>query len=181
MNYIYLYPITKNIFKEIVLLYELQDAQLLENNILRLENTQLESLVNLRENILLDFQIQIKSFSCSRNWNLNINCIKHFIEASNPQDYLISDYLFYCLVFDKDQLFQNTVQQKLIDLPNELIATLTTYIRLNGNTMRSAKQLFLHRNSLIFRLDKIEKRLSLDLSDARVIHSLAILILKLNL
>lgn len=49
-----------------------------------------------------------------------------------------------------------------------LRATLDVYLRHSGNTAETCKELFIHRNTLAYRLRKIEELLRLDLSDGEV-------------
>lgn len=47
----------------------------------------------------------------------------------------------------------------------DLLHTLRTYFRCNGNAVEAAGRLFLHRNSLYYRLQRIETLLNVDLKD----------------
>lgn len=47
----------------------------------------------------------------------------------------------------------------------DLLHTLRVYFRCNGNAIEAARQLFLHRNSLQYRLERIEDVLRCDLKD----------------
>jgi len=49
-----------------------------------------------------------------------------------------------------------------------LIDTLHTYLQTNGNAKASAEKLFLHRSSLLYRLEKIEELLTANLNDPEV-------------
>lgn len=49
----------------------------------------------------------------------------------------------------------------------ELIKTLEQYLICGGNVVRTAKALFIHRNSLMYRLDKIQQLTGLDLLDVK--------------
>lgn len=46
-----------------------------------------------------------------------------------------------------------------------LLETLRTYLDMNGNAKATAEALFLHRSSLLYRLDKIEELLQIELDD----------------
>ncbi|MFS0644093.1 helix-turn-helix domain-containing protein [Siminovitchia sp. 179-K 8D1 HS] len=50
----------------------------------------------------------------------------------------------------------------------DLIHTLRVYLQNNGNAKSTAEELFIHRSSLLYRLEKIESLLESDLSDAEV-------------
>lgn len=54
----------------------------------------------------------------------------------------------------------------------DLIETLTVYIENNGQIADTAKALFVHRNTVIYRLKKCEERLHVDLKNAEDIHKL---------
>ncbi|MGG4265035.1 PucR family transcriptional regulator [Peribacillus simplex] len=61
----------------------------------------------------------------------------------------------------------------------ELIKTIKTYIECNSNATYAAKQLYIHRNSLQYRIDKFTERTGLDIRNFR--HALtAYLILLMN-
>ncbi|WP_228467659.1 PucR family transcriptional regulator [Peribacillus sp. JNUCC41] len=61
----------------------------------------------------------------------------------------------------------------------ELIKTIKTYIECNSNATYASKQLYIHRNSLQYRIDKFSERTGLDIRNFR--HALtAYLILLLN-
>ncbi len=47
----------------------------------------------------------------------------------------------------------------------DLLKTLRVYFRSNGNAAESAERLFLHRNSLLYRLQRIEQLLGINLKD----------------
>lgn len=54
----------------------------------------------------------------------------------------------------------------------DLIETLTIYIENNGQIADTAKALFVHRNTVIYRLKKCEEKLHVDLKNAEDIHKL---------
>lgn len=49
-----------------------------------------------------------------------------------------------------------------------LLETLRTYLEMNGNAKATAEALFLHRSSLLYRLERIEELLNVNLSDPEV-------------
>ncbi|MFS0776953.1 helix-turn-helix domain-containing protein [Neobacillus sp. 3P2-tot-E-2] len=50
----------------------------------------------------------------------------------------------------------------------DLINTLHTFLQNNGNVKNTAEELYIHRSSLLYRLEKIESLLDIQLSDAEV-------------
>jgi purine catabolism regulator len=50
----------------------------------------------------------------------------------------------------------------------DLVLTLKTYFVAGGNASEAADRLFLHRNSMLYRLERIQKLTGLDLKDNRV-------------
>ena len=46
------------------------------------------------------------------------------------------------------------------------MATLEAYFKANGNVSEASKNLFIHRNTFIYRLEKIKEILKTDLNDA---------------
>ena len=51
---------------------------------------------------------------------------------------------------------------------SDLVRTLKTYFAAGGNASEAADRLFLHRNSMLYRLERIQKLTGLDLKDDRV-------------
>ena len=51
---------------------------------------------------------------------------------------------------------------------SDLVLTLKTYFSTGGNASEAADRLFLHRNSMLYRLERIQKLTGLDLRDDRV-------------
>ncbi|HEX6710013.1 MAG TPA: helix-turn-helix domain-containing protein [Rubrobacter sp.] len=51
---------------------------------------------------------------------------------------------------------------------SDLVRTLKTYFAAGANASEAADRLFLHRNSMLYRLDRIQKLTGLDLKDDRV-------------
>src|SRR5215212_6580225 len=51
---------------------------------------------------------------------------------------------------------------------SDLVRTLKTYFAAGTNASEAADRLFLHRNSMLYRLERIQKLTSLDLKDDRV-------------
>ena len=50
---------------------------------------------------------------------------------------------------------------------SDLVRTLRTYFAAGANASEAADRLFLHRNSMIYRLERIQKLTGLDLKDHR--------------
>ena len=51
---------------------------------------------------------------------------------------------------------------------SDLVLTLKTYFAAGGNASEAADRLFLHRNSMLYRLERIQRLTGLDLRDNRV-------------
>ena len=51
---------------------------------------------------------------------------------------------------------------------SDLVLTLKTYFSAGGNASEAADRLFLHRNSMLYRLERIQKLTGLDLRNDRV-------------
>lgn len=51
---------------------------------------------------------------------------------------------------------------------SDLVRTLRTYFAAGANASEAADRLFLHRNSMLYRLERIQKLTGLDLKDHRV-------------
>ena len=64
----------------------------------------------------------------------------------------------------KDKI-SNDVNSKICKLDNEMIRTIEVFFQCGLNLSDSAKELYIHRNTLIYRLDKIQKVTSYDIRE----------------
>jgi purine catabolism regulator len=91
--------------------------------------------------------------------------------------------IYYQDIYVEDMLFsigQHPALNKLYNLlllpvyqydvenGTELFKTLEAIVRLGGNTRKVAEELFLHRNSVNYRLDRIQTILGVDLFDPEI-------------
>ncbi len=78
--------------------------------------------------------------------------------------------LFHLRAYEDVRAFYDEVLGPLIEYDsrtdNELVQTLETYFACNGNLSEAARHLHLHRNSLLYRLERIQEVLHADLEDA---------------
>jgi purine catabolism regulator len=86
--------------------------------------------------------------------------------------FYIDDFKIYNLLkssFNYDVLkhFHNTILNELIKYDNDnntnLLETLEYYFRCNGNISQASKEMFIHRNTFIYRFEKIKEILNNDL------------------
>lgn len=68
------------------------------------------------------------------------------------------------------QHFSNMTVERLREdaKDEELVETLSAYLEENGNNSKTAERLFIHRRTLRYRLEKIEKLLNIDLEDSEI-------------
>ena len=59
----------------------------------------------------------------------------------------------------------------------DLVETLDAYLQCNGNVTHTAKMLFLHRSTLIHRLERIKALIDVDINDAQVRLALQVALL----
>jgi sugar diacid utilization regulator len=76
--------------------------------------------------------------------------LERLIYSSNPK-------------FKEDLLY--IYKEKLDVLDNEMINTIKIFLNSGLNISHSAKKLYVHRNTLIYRLDKIKKEIGFDIKD----------------
>lgn len=62
---------------------------------------------------------------------------------------------------NQTQMLFNSDTSKLFN--QEMLSTLATFFEKDLNLSDTARQLFIHRNTLVYRLDKIQKQTGLDL------------------
>lgn len=89
--------------------------------------------------------------------------------------YKYSDYTLYHAISklsENDDIigFCHPSIQKLVSVPGNsmLVETLRVYLQNDCNIAVSAKELFIHRNSMVYRINKLKEELELDLSNAEV-------------
>lgn len=126
------------------------------------------NFVDISEHILLAYDV-IKLTN-----NINLKKINYYED-------LISYHLLGNSLNDETKLaFVNNTIQKLInhdhDNDDDLYNTLKAYYRNNFNISKTAKDLFSHRNTIIYRLNKIEKILNLNLDDSETNFTLQLAI-----
>ncbi len=122
-----------------------------------------------------------------------LNIRKSYIQANEAIRYL-SNYGANCICFYEDCIVDQLIDSvgdrqvlesfsrlslgKLLDYDRShgtnLIETLEVYFECNGNVSTAAKKLFLHRNSLIYRIDKIKEILNSDLKDSTELLALQV-------
>ncbi|MGN8647208.1 PucR family transcriptional regulator [Gracilibacillus sp. HCP3S3_G5_1] len=95
-------------------------------------------------------------------------------ELDYNDDVIIVEELDFFSLFRHipDQLmetfYQNIFESLLHDSTNfekDMLATLETFIECNGNIKEVANRLFIHRNTVLYRLDKISNLLNIDLKN----------------
>lgn len=121
------------------------------------------SIGGIYENIFsarLSYEEATKSFKLyeSNDWNLD------FIEYDKIGFYKI---LFEVNNHDKLRNYCNSILGEILvnDKNLELLKTLRSYLRNNYNLINTSKELFIHRNTLIYRLNKIKDILNSNLED----------------
>lgn len=85
--------------------------------------------------------------------------------AINPYDSLGIGRLIYQLPMPLCKLFINEIFKDIspLDLDEETIETINKFFENSLNVSETSRQLFIHRNTLVYRLDKIQKLTGLDL------------------
>ena len=73
--------------------------------------------------------------------------------------------LIYQLPVNLCEMFMNEIftQQRPDDFDEETLATINSFFENNLNVSETARQLFVHRNTLVYRLDKLQKSTGLDI------------------
>lgn len=106
-----------------------------------------------------------------------------FGESMNAREniFFFSDYIYYVLLdqVDDKSLFQY-VRHPALDILHradaekntELYRTLRIYTQTGFNKVKTAELMFLHRNTVSYRIQQIESLCGIDLSDANLLFSL---------
>ena len=66
---------------------------------------------------------------------------------------------------DKKNHIYNAFNEGISKLDNEMIKTIDVFFKCGLNLSDAAKELYIHRNTLIYRLDKIQRYISYDIRD----------------
>lgn len=109
----------------------------------------------------------------NQSYNEAINMIR--FTHSDKSEIYFADHFFFESFFqtrisnnDAEEFIQHYLS-KLIEHDQEsdsnLLETLDIYIQHHQNLATASRQLFIHRNTLLYRIDKIEKLLNCDISD----------------
>lgn len=110
-----------------------------------------------------------KSFKEAMEARKLINKLKGGDKVVHFDDFMIYHLLNAAPNTDVLKSFYDTSIKKLVEYDNEnntnLVETLDMYFKSKGNMSQSAKMLFIHRNTLLYRLDKIKEILETDLED----------------
>ncbi|TDW25334.1 PucR-like helix-turn-helix protein [Breznakia blatticola] len=181
MTTLYIYPNQKFVEEALLSLYDCQRIGTAEHALLILRSSFIDDPKTLVSNLVLDFSINVKILFTNTSHPFDSTSVLTFLKQQPLGSYGISDYLFHCLVFQQDEALCNMMRNKIIQLDYEERNTLHTYIKNNGNTMKSAKELYVHRNTMTYRLHKLEQHFDLELNEAKSIHALAYLLVALKI
>lgn len=184
MKKIYIYPYNQEMSTMLSELYHVPiDHVQREKEMMILSADSLDAMDDMDDvisNMVLDFNLNIKVLVMPCEHLESVDDVLTFLKEQRLGNYTIGDYFLYCLAFQKDENFIANVGNKIKELDNELRNVLKVYLLNNGNTMKSSKDLHLHRNTVMYRLHKMETLLDLNLSDIKTIHSLSFLFIKLK-
>lgn len=79
----------------------------------------------------------------------------------------LSDVMLMC-VWDKEPSLLNATSAKLKDLSAEILDTIRMYFYTSQNAVLAAKQLYLHRNTFNYRLDKFSEKTNMDIRNPHI-------------
>lgn len=113
-----------------------------------------------------------------KSFNQAVFALKYF-KTSNKDDYMcfydeLGVYRIFYGVEDKEELksIYNDILGELINYDlkknSNLVETLKAYLEEDGNLNKVSNRLFVHRNTLKYRIQKIEKIMNFNLKDANV-------------
>lgn len=133
--------------------------------------------ITLRENLLrIGVSSEIQDFMMLPKGYRQAKIALNFGRASDStywcyyfDDYML-DYIIHCASREVPiQLLCDDALQKLkkydTDNNKELYDTLLVYLKLERNMLQTAKALFIHRSTLAYRLERIQKLTGIDLDD----------------
>lgn len=80
---------------------------------------------------------------------------------------LLFEKIVYSLDSKLKQEFLNKFETKFNSFDSEMISTIDEFVNCGLNTSDAARKLYVHRNTLIYRLDKIKKETGFDIRNFR--------------
>ena len=137
--------------------------------------THLQMLVNGRENFTIGVGKQTKSIRCLYKSYRQAKSIQN-LQSKNKIDKSLIFYsdmgIFKLLMGIEDQEILHEYYEHIIqpiedyDKKNDssLTAVLRSYLKNNGSVKETADELFIHRNTVNYKINKIEELLNMDLS-----------------
>ncbi|MZQ82656.1 PucR family transcriptional regulator [Paenibacillus sp. 5J-6] len=122
------------------------------------------TILKLRETIMLGRSFHVGSFIHLR-WELRLEKLLHLIEEEEKAEFL-------------EQVLRGTDHA----LDAETVTTLEHFFTLDCNVSETAKKLYIHRNTLLYRLDKFKNETGLDVRtfNHAVLVRLALLLYKVT-
>ncbi|RTE05646.1 PucR family transcriptional regulator [Paenibacillus whitsoniae] len=124
----------------------------------------LATIVKLRETIMLGRSFHVGNFIHLR-WELRLEKLMHLIDEEEKSEFL-------------EQVLRGTDHA----LDAETVTTLEQFFALDCNVSETAKKLYIHRNTLLYRLDKFKNETGLDVRtfNHAVLVRLALLLYKVT-
>jgi hypothetical protein len=158
-------------------------------NIMEKIKVKCEELLNKKEDIYFSIGENTKNIKClSKSYRKAMNILKLQIKSGKVNEIGIYRqlglYKILLSVEDKDVLkeyYRETIEP-LVEHDNlngtDYILVLDAYLNCSGSVKEVAAQMFYHRNTINYKLAKIQEILSCDLSDlnTRVIYSVALML-----
>jgi DNA-binding PucR family transcriptional regulator len=151
---------------------------------------QIDDLVQLVESVTSDFYIQLKMFigqlhqvnqSIKNKIQQEIKYIKKFQETLSLKNkvFTFSDVLAFHFVTCDKPFSNEFLSDFLISAfrDHELIQTIKQYIECNLNVTQTAKKMFMHRNSVQYRIDKFIELTGIDIRQFKEAFTVYLLIL----
>ncbi len=147
----------ENFFK----IYDNYVTERLSDRCLKVEvhdNFDYSEFVNAREILIEELFIDFVAFVSPINFDYNINLILETLPDLSPGIYAMADFIFEITILNKKNLMQSIKNYYYNLLNHETINTVLGFIEQNMNASSAAKKMFMHRNTLNYRLDHfIEK------------------------
>lgn len=148
----------------------------IDNKYLKANIDDISIVDSIISNLILDFSLNVKVIIVPEKYNYNTIELLSYLSNSKKEISYLEDYLLYVLARSLDHELVNEIINGLINLDQEHFNTLKVYINTNGNVLKSSKLLYLHRNTLIYRLNKINDILNINLNKPKTIHCMSFIL-----
>ncbi len=126
------------------------------------EELDLEMLEGVREFALAELYTDIITFTFPKEFEIKLELIKNVLPKLNPKLYTIETFIPEIIFLNQTELVSRIKNYYYSKFNSETIETVLGFINENMNATKTAKVLYMHRNTLNYRLDNFINKTEID-------------------